>query len=173
MIDLLKKYDKESAKKPNAKTPALANFEICFCALIKLNVDHVKKVNAAEAEFWKRSHGTRVDWSDQILGFDCGGQQHVLEVAFPCGTLEEMDEKATMSANVGVPPSLRKDLCFMRDLRKMIEENNIPAHAPIEQRWTSGSSSIMSPSHGEKHSLHSGLGSSCTCRRRSKQNERK
>ena len=32
----------------------------------------------------------------------------MLEVAFPCGTLEEMDEKATMSANVGVPPFFEK-----------------------------------------------------------------
>ena len=55
-----------------------------------LNVEHVKRVNAAEAEFWKRSAGVRVDWSDQILGFDCGGQQHVLEVAFPAGELERM-----------------------------------------------------------------------------------
>ena len=45
--------------------------------------EHVKRVNAAEAEFWKRSAGVRVDWSDQILGFDCGGQQHVLEVVVP------------------------------------------------------------------------------------------
>ena len=158
MIDLLKKYDKESAKKAERENAGFGELRDLLLRIDPLNVDHVKKVNAAEAEFWKRSHGTRVDWSDQILGFDCGGQQHVLEVAFPCGTLEEMDEKATMSANVGVPPSLRKDLCFMRDLRKMIEENNIPAHAPIEQRWTSGSSSIMSPSHGEKHSLHSWVG---------------
>ena len=84
----------------------------------------------------------------------------MLEVAFPCGTLEEKGENFVSSANAGVshPSSLRKDLLFMRDLRKMIAENNIPAHAPIEQRWTSGSSSIMSPSHGEKDSLHSWVG---------------
>ena len=114
-----------------------------------LNVEHVKRVNAAEAEFWKRSAGVRVDWSDQILGFDCGGQQHVLEVAFPAGELERM------------PPTnapLRADLRFMRDLRQLIEEHQIPAHAPIEQRWTSGSSSPMSPSAGAPHSLHSWVG---------------
>ena len=27
------------------------------------------EVNAAEAEFWKRSQGYRVDWSGPILGF--------------------------------------------------------------------------------------------------------
>jgi hypothetical protein len=38
------------------------------------------QVNRAEAEFWRRSAGFRVGYSDQILGFDCGGQQWVLEV---------------------------------------------------------------------------------------------
>ena len=41
----------------------------------------------AEAEYWRRSEGYRVGRSDQILGFDCGGEQWVLEVAFPTGTL--------------------------------------------------------------------------------------
>ena len=40
----------------------------------------------AEADFWKRSEGYRTGWSDEILGFDCGGEQWVLEVAFPTGT---------------------------------------------------------------------------------------
>lgn len=115
-----------------------------------LDVEHVKRVNAAEAEFWKRSAGTRVDWSDQILGFDCGGQQHVLEVAFPAGNLAEAPPAA------GAP--LRSDLQFMRELRKMIEDDEIPAHAPIEQRWTSGSSSPMSPAAGAPDSLHSWVG---------------
>ena len=160
MLDLLKKLDKESAKKAERENVGFGELRDLLLRIDPLNVDHVKKVNAAEAEFWKRSHGTRVDWSDQILGFDCGGQQHVLEVAFPCGSLEEKGENLVSSANAGVshPSSLRKDLLFMRDLRKMIAENNIPAHAPIEQRWTSGSSSIMSPSHGEKDSLHSWVG---------------
>ena len=114
-----------------------------------LNVEHVKRVNAAEAEFWKRSKGMRVDWSDQILGFDCGGQQHVLEVAFPAGELE-----SERSADA----PLREDLQFMRELREMIEEKQIPAHAPIEQRWTSGSSSPMSPAAGSAQSLHSWVG---------------
>lgn len=42
----------------------------------------------AEAEYWERSEGYRVGWSDEILGFDCGGEQWVLEVAFPTGTLK-------------------------------------------------------------------------------------
>ena len=38
------------------------------------------QVNGAEAEYWKLSGGSRVGYSDEILGFDCGGQQLVLEV---------------------------------------------------------------------------------------------
>ena len=41
----------------------------------------------AEAQFWKRSEGYRLGPTDQLLGFDCGGQQWVLESCFPTGTL--------------------------------------------------------------------------------------
>lgn len=43
----------------------------------------------AEAAFWRLSEGYRVGWSDELLGFDCGGQQWVLEAAFPTGTLRQ------------------------------------------------------------------------------------
>ena len=39
-----------------------------------LNVDHVKRVNKAEAEFWRKSEGYQTKPSDQLLQFDCGGQ---------------------------------------------------------------------------------------------------
>jgi len=90
----------------------------------------IRRVNKAEAEFWKRSAGVREGWSDELLGFDCGGQQWVLEVAFPTGTLE----RPTMA-----------DLAYMEQLLKQIESSDIPAPAPIEQRWTSASASPMSP----------------------------
>ncbi len=54
-----------------------------------LNVDWVRKVNAAEAAHWRLREGYRVGYSDQLLGFDCGGQQWVLEVAFPAGTVDK------------------------------------------------------------------------------------
>jgi L-galactono-1,4-lactone dehydrogenase len=62
-------------------------------------------------------------------------QQWVWEVCFPTGTQE---------VNNG------NDMRFMLDLLDGIENNpdtldNIPAHAPIEQRWSSSSSSYMSP----------------------------
>ncbi|KAJ4970718.1 hypothetical protein NE237_003817 [Protea cynaroides] len=95
-----------------------------------LNKEHVMKVNQAEAEFWKKSEGYRVGWSDEILGFDCGGQQWVSETCFPAGTLAE--------------PNM-KDLEFIEKLRQLIETEEIPAPAPIEQRWTARSKSLMSP----------------------------
>ncbi|KAG6671166.1 hypothetical protein I3843_Q011200 [Carya illinoinensis] len=99
-------------------------------ALDPLNKDHIIKVNQAEAEFWKKSEGYRVGWSDEILGFDCGGQQWVSETCFPAGTLAK--------------PSM-KDLEFMEELKQLIEKEEIPAPAPIEQRWSACSRSAMSP----------------------------
>ena len=85
-----------------------------------LDVEYVKEVNKAEAEFWKRSEGYRVGFSDEILQFDCGGQQWVLEMAFPVGPISR--------------PS-QQDIHVMRKLLKEIEANSIPAPAPIEQRY--------------------------------------
>lgn len=99
-------------------------------ALDPLNKDHIIKVNQAEAEFWRKSEGYRVGWSDEILGFDCGGQQWVSETCFPSGTLAK--------------PSMR-DLDYMEELKQLIETEGIPAPAPIEQRWTARSLSTMSP----------------------------
>jgi L-galactono-1,4-lactone dehydrogenase len=39
-----------------------------------LTIDHVKRVNKAEAEFWRQSEGYQTKPSDQLLQFDCGGQ---------------------------------------------------------------------------------------------------
>lgn len=69
-------------------------------------------------------------WSDEILGFDCGGQQWVSENCFPAGTLAK--------------PSM-KDLEYIEELKQLIEKEEIPAPAPIEQRWTARSQSSMSP----------------------------
>lgn len=88
------------------------------------------KVNQAEAEFWRKSEGYRVGWSDEILGFDCGGEQWVSETCFPAGTLSK--------------PSM-KDLEYIEELMQLINKELIPAPAPIEQRWTARSKSPMSP----------------------------
>eukprot|EP00249_Psilotum_nudum_P019764 c27407_g1_i2 orf=207-1967(-) len=95
-----------------------------------LNREHVKRVNEAEAEYWKRSEGYRVGWSDDILGFECGGQQWVAEVCFPTGTLKI--------------PNLT-DLDYPKKVLELIRREEIPAPAPIEQRWTASSRSPFSP----------------------------
>ena len=67
-----------------------------------------------------------------------------MEVCFPTGTYDN---------NNG------NDLRFMDELLQYIETNNIPAPAPIEQRWSRTSSSLMSPSHSNHpQGLHSWVG---------------
>jgi len=97
-----------------------------------LNPDHVARVNRAEAEFWKLSSGERVADSTQILGFECGGSQWVLENCFPCGTIQN--------------PSMT-DIDYVVEMKRIIEHERIAAPSPIEQRWTSRSTSFMSPAH--------------------------
>eukprot|EP00850_Spirogloea_muscicola_P004349 SM000018S03714 [mRNA] locus=s18:972699:975136:- [translate_table: standard] len=99
-------------------------------ALDPLDERHVRRINDAEAEYWRLSEGYRIGWSDRILGFDCGGQQWVSEVAFPAGSLQRPDFH---------------DLAYMDDLQGIIAKEGVPAPAPIEQRWTAGSSSPLSP----------------------------
>ncbi|NP_001312485.1 L-galactonolactone dehydrogenase, mitochondrial-like [Nicotiana tabacum] len=101
-------------------------------ALDPLNKEHVIEINKAEAEFWRKSEGYRVGWSDEILGFDCGGHQWVSETCFPAGTLSK--------------PSM-KDLEYIEELMQLIEKESVPAPAPIEQRWTACSRSRMSPAY--------------------------
>ncbi|CAE8686870.1 unnamed protein product, partial [Polarella glacialis] len=97
-----------------------------------LNAEHVARVNRAEAQFWERSSGERVADSMEILGFECGGTQWVLENCIPCGTIDE--------------PSLA-DIDYMIELKSVIEREGIAAASPIEQRWTARSSSPMSPAY--------------------------
>eukprot|EP00039_Didymoeca_costata_P020860 m.342659 g.342659 ORF g.342659 m.342659 type:complete len:568 (-) comp21685_c0_seq1:133-1836(-) len=103
-----------------------------------LNIDLIKRSNAAEIKFWELSSGiSAVDFSDRILSFECGGSQWVSEVAFPAGTLAH--------------PNM-KDMDFMFDILSLIEKNKIPAHPPLEQRWSSGSASTLSIVHSQNPS---------------------
>jgi L-galactono-1,4-lactone dehydrogenase len=97
-----------------------------------LNPDHVRRVNRAEREFWDRSQGMEIAPSDQKLQFDCGGQQWVYEVCFPAGTY-------------GLPNSNSAD--FVEELLAEVESRGIAAPSPIEQRWTSASTSPLSPAY--------------------------
>ncbi|XP_057982638.1 L-galactono-1,4-lactone dehydrogenase, mitochondrial [Malania oleifera] len=130
--DLLVKYRPNSPDENEVDINELSFTELRdkLLALDPLNKDLVIKINQAEAEFWRKSEGYRVGWSDEILGFDCGGQQWVSETCFPAGTLARLS---------------MKDLEFMEELKQLIEKEEIPAPAPIEQRWTASSRSLMSP----------------------------
>ena len=119
-----------------------------------LDANHVKRVNEAEAEFWRRSAGVRVGWSDEILGFECGGQQWVSEVAFPTGSIASStdgggdSDSGTTDADGNDGNACYysgADIAFMRRLMRTIEANALPAPAPLEQRWSASSRSAMSP----------------------------
>ena len=101
-----------------AESMNFAQLRDALLALAPLDREHVIRVNRAEAKFWKQSEGYRVDWSDKLLGFECGGQQWVSEVCFPCGTLAQPDGA---------------DLGYMADLLELIEASDLPTPAPIEQ----------------------------------------
>ncbi|MQM17585.1 hypothetical protein Taro_050558 [Colocasia esculenta] len=143
--DSLKKY-RGGESIDNSEINQLSSTELRdkLLALDPLDKDHVIKVNQAEADFWRKSEGYRVGWSDEILGFDCGGQQWVSETCFPAGTLAK--------------PSMR-DLEYIEKLKQLIESEGIPAPAPIEQRWTTSSRSLMSPaSSSEQDEIFSWVG---------------
>ncbi len=102
-----------------------------------IDIEHVKAVNRAEAAFWQRSAGRRIDDSTNILGFDCGGEQWVLEVCLPLGAAE--DQTHVPGGGVG------KDISFVKELLDTLEAAGVPAPSPIEQRWTARSTAPMSP----------------------------
>jgi len=115
-------------------------------ALNPLSAAHVARVNAAEVAFWRASQGVRVGDSEHILGFECGGEQVVSEVAFPAGT------RARPSG---------ADLAVARDVLAYIVREGIAAPAPLEQRWSCGSAAPMSPAYSSAapaEALHSWLG---------------
>ncbi|RHY34915.1 hypothetical protein DYB32_000588 [Aphanomyces invadans] len=95
-------------------------------ALDPLNAAHIARISQVEVEYWRRSQGTRVALSDDVVGFDCGGQQLVSEVAFPIS-------------------KDHLDLDFMDALLARIQADQVPAHTPIEQRWTARSRAALSP----------------------------
>ncbi|XP_059295749.1 L-galactono-1,4-lactone dehydrogenase, mitochondrial [Lycium ferocissimum] len=126
----LKKYRVADASSPDELS--FTELRDKLLAMDPLNKEHVIKVNKAEAEFWRKSEGYRVGWSDEILGFDCGGHQWVSETCFPAGTLSK--------------PSM-KDLEYIEEVMQLVEKESVPAPAPIEQRWTACSKSRMSPAY--------------------------
>jgi len=149
LTDLLKYFQSQSDFKGEIHSDqaisemGFGELRDALLAVDPLNTQHVKLCNAAEAKFWKNSEGTQTKPSDQLLQFDCGGQQWVLEVCFPTGTYDTNNQN---------------DMIFMQQLLKGIEEKKIAAHSPIEQRWSASSSSYMSPAYGPKEGLHCWVG---------------
>lgn len=131
MCELLLSLDKTLDRKA-VLAMSFSQLRDLLLAVDPLDVSLVKKINTAEAVFWERSAGFRADDSTKILGFDCGGAQWVLEVCFPIGSVAEQSGK---------------DLKFVQKLLNLIEEHNLPAPCPIEQRWTARSTSPMSPAY--------------------------
>jgi hypothetical protein len=76
-----------------------------------------------------------VDDSTNVLGFNCGGEQWVYEACFPIGT----------AADLADPAKGGKDIEFVKRALAILEEAQVPAHSPIEQRWSARSKSPMSP----------------------------
>jgi L-galactono-1,4-lactone dehydrogenase len=106
-----------------------------------LDPTHIRQCNKAEVEFWTKAQGLDIAPSDQKLQFDCGGQQWVYEVCFPTGSY-------------GLPNSNSMD--FIEELLHEIETRGLPAPSPIEQRWTSSSSSPLSPAYVVSSSQNGG-----------------
>ena len=64
----------EPFTKESVKGMGFGEIRDALLAIDPLDLDHVKRCNQAEAEFWKMSEGYQVKTSDELLQFDCGGQ---------------------------------------------------------------------------------------------------
>jgi len=71
--------------------------------------------------------------SDEILGFDCGGQQWVLEMAFPTGTLAE-----PTYADIAFVMELKQRLeaASVGTARQSLDFHHVPAR-PSPHAWYS------------------------------------
>ncbi|KDD75406.1 hypothetical protein H632_c698p0, partial [Helicosporidium sp. ATCC 50920] len=50
------------------------------------------------------------------------------------------------------------DMRYVQELLALVERHRIPAPGPVEQRWSAGSASPMSPARGPPESVHSWVG---------------
>ncbi len=128
-VDLLMSHPENKITAEEARDFGMGELRDALLALGPLDSSWIKRVNAAEHKFWKNNSGYQHLPSDKLLQFDCGGSQWVQENCFPTGRQFEEDGS---------------DMTFMIDLLRRIEEEDIPAPAPIEQRWSACSSSDMS-----------------------------
>ena len=71
--------EKESMTMETIKGMGFGELRDACLAFNPLDVEHVKRCNKAEAEFWRRSEGYQVRPSHELLQFDCGGQVSAAE----------------------------------------------------------------------------------------------
>ena len=77
LTDLLTEVSKDSPEfftKESIKGMGFGEIRDALLAVDPLDINHVKRCNQAEAEFWRRSQGCQIKPSDELLQFDCGGQ---------------------------------------------------------------------------------------------------
>ena len=108
-----------------------------------LDIDHVTKINNEEILLFSNKK-SRINRNDKILTFNCGPKQLVCEIAIPIGT--------------DIDTYNRNDIKLMDELLIIINEKKIPAHGPIEQRWSLGSPSVLSPVYSETNTFFSWIG---------------
>lgn len=123
---------------------SLAQTRDALVSLKPLDADHIARVNRAEAATHRTGDTWRWGDSSDMLNFDCGGSQHVYEVAFPVGTRTKLD-RAPLRPDGGAAKGPTPEISFVNELLDEIETRNIPAPCPLEMRWTRGSSSMLSP----------------------------
>ena len=111
-----------------------------------LDPSHVQGVNRAELQYHVEASGESVRPSAQVLAFDCGGEQLVCEVT------------VRVAASGGPEKANLADVDLAEAMLRRIEELNFPAPGPMEHRWTSGSSSLMSPVPGPPDAVYGWVG---------------
>jgi D-galacturonate reductase len=102
-----------------------------------LNIKIIKTANNKEIDEFSNI-SIRYGYNRDILTFNCGPKQLVYEVAIPVIEYE--------------------DITFVEDLMDIIKHKNIPAHGPIEQRWSTQSNSYLSPVYDTKEQIFSWIG---------------
>lgn len=121
---------KKSEKKAGVGDESVSSFN--RRALLErgiLDTENVKATNNEEIKFLKTICGERIGHLEKLIVFNCESWKCVYEIAFKKEGLN--------------------DLQFMKELYEFFEKNNIPAHSPIEQRWTLSSRSWLSPAYSE------------------------
>ena len=108
MLDLLHELSPSTRNQISYRNYSFAQIRDMLLAVDPLSVPAIRRVNRAEGEYWKGSQTTRVDDSAKVLGFDCGGQQLVLEVCFPIGKLKELQSSQSPSEDITFVKKLLK-----------------------------------------------------------------